>query len=367
MMTTARGVRGASGAFAEGAGQVDPPRFLDPGLVLDVAPRDYLGFLAGQGFTHADGTPVSDRPVAASSLNLPSIAVGHLTGRTTLTRTVTNVSGATETYSARFRGLDGVTARVRPGTVTLAPGASATLEVVVRVDSDAAVGRYTKGHLLLRGPRHQVRLPVAVRPGLVSATGEVRGTGEDGSVPVAGRSGSDQGFPLSAAGPVAARPTGVSLVPGVFEPASPRADRDTRGLPVTVSPGTDVARFQIDGHRPSDDMDLYAYRDGQLVAASTRPSADETITLVEPEPGDYTVYVHSHSAANRSTTTGQYYSWVVPASDAGTLQLEPAQITAGANQRFEYTVAWQGLDPTSRWFGAVRYGDSEHRTFVSVN
>jgi len=34
---------------------------------------------------------------------------------------------------------------------------------------------------------------------------------------------------------------------------------------------------------------------------------------------------------------------------------------------FPVELSWRGLDPTSRWFGTVRYGSSDERTFVTVN
>jgi hypothetical protein len=122
----------------------------------------------------------------------------------------------------------------------------------------------------------------------------------------------------------------------------------------------------MDAHNAADDLDMFVYRGDELVASSASPAADETVTMVEPEAGEYTVYVNSYSAGNGSTTTGQFYSWVVGQNDNGNLALDPATINRGAGDRFSFEASWKGLDD-SRWFGAIRYGSSEHRTLVTLN
>jgi hypothetical protein len=87
---------------------------------------------------------------------------------------------------------------------------------------------------------------------------------------------------------------------------------------------------------------------------------------VEPEAGDYTVYVNAYSAGNGSTTTGQFYSWVVGQNDTGNLVLDPATINAAPGERFSFEASWRNLE-SYRWFGAIRYGDSEHRTLITLN
>ncbi|MGH3332207.1 MAG: S8 family serine peptidase [Nocardioidaceae bacterium] len=366
MMTTAYDVEGSAGPFSQGAGHVDPTRFLDPGLVFDATAHDYAAFLAGQGFRYSDGTRVSDRPVDASNLNLPSIAVGDLTGTTRLSRRVTNVSGSAETFHARVTGLNGVSASVQPQTLELGPGESARFTVVLTPRETAQTGTFAKGELTWTGLTHSVTLPVVARPELVSAPVEVIGSGTSGSVEVRGVSGAAGPVSLGASGLVGATPLSVSLAPGAFDPDDPSADEDTASFPATVPTGTEVARFQLDGDTAADDMDLYVYRDGELVAQSAGGSVDETVTLVQPEPGEYTVYVSSVDAADGSTTRAHFYSWVVSATDALNLQVEPGDVGASTGSRFGFEVSWTDLSLTERWFGAIRYGDSDHRTLVTV-
>ena len=95
LMTTAYDTSDPS-PFSQGAGHVEPRRYLDPGLVVESGPAAWRAFLRGD--------------VRAQDLNLPSVAVGGLVGRATVVRRVTNVSSSTETYTAAVSGLPGVTA-----------------------------------------------------------------------------------------------------------------------------------------------------------------------------------------------------------------------------------------------------------------
>ncbi|HET6699677.1 MAG TPA: S8 family serine peptidase [Nocardioidaceae bacterium] len=368
MMTTAQRPAGASGPFAAGAGEVDPTAVLDPGLVLDVEAQDYRDYLAGTGFTYADGTPVSRHPAPAPDLNLPSITLGALTGETTVIRKVTNLSGRTETYTPDVTGLSGLDVTVRPRQLTLSSGESARFRVTFDAGR-AAPATYLKGAITWTGLEHQLRLPVAVQPALVDVPDEVSADLADGAVAVRGRAGTDGEVALTAEGLVSALPAGVALQPGGFDPDAPVADSDTYSAPIHVGEGTAVVRLLMDGHREDDDLDLFVYRDGGLVARSTSPRADETLTLVDPPPGDYTVYVHAASAANGSTAAGQFYSWLLSGDDAGNVTTSPATVPTRAGGRFSYEVQWADLGPY-KWFGAIRYGDrtgaAAERTYLTI-
>jgi hypothetical protein len=350
MMTSAGPLVGSSGPLGEGAGQVDARAALDPGLVLDETPHRYRAWLAGR--------------VRAANLNLPSIAVGDLTGTTRVVRRVTNVSGRRETYSARMLGLAGIDARVVPATLTLGPGE--TGRFVVRLDrGSAAVGSTARGTLVWRGSTHRVRMPVVVRPRALEAPAEVRGSGASGTVSFEARAGTRFAVGLDVAGLVGARPVGLTLEPGAFDPARPVADADASRLPVRVPARAEALRVQLEG-RDTDDLDLYLYRAGELVASATGSGADETLTVTDPPAGRYSLWVQSAVAGNRSTTTAQVYTWVVGPGDRANLDV-PETVGAASGSPFDVEVSWRDLDPTSRWFGVLRYEGSDERTFVSVD
>ncbi|CAD6219805.1 unnamed protein product [Miscanthus lutarioriparius] len=74
--------RVASDLFATGAGHVNPEKAADPGLVYDIAPSDYVGFLCGL-YSSQNVSVVARRPVDCSAvtvipesmLNYPSVSV----------------------------------------------------------------------------------------------------------------------------------------------------------------------------------------------------------------------------------------------------------------------------------------------------
>ncbi len=164
MMTTATDLKGRHRPFVQGAGQVNPRRFLHPGLVLDSRAHDWWRFLAGQGRTTASGALVGIRPLDASALNLASIGVGDLVDRRTVFRQVTNVTNRPERYTISSEGLPGI--RVRPWVERLrvGPGRTRAIAVTFTVTAAARFGRFERGRLVLRGHRgHVARLPVVIR------------------------------------------------------------------------------------------------------------------------------------------------------------------------------------------------------------
>ncbi|KAM0944982.1 putative tripeptidyl-peptidase II [Dioscorea sansibarensis] len=95
-----------------GAGQVNPTNAMDPGLVYNIEPDDYVAYLCGifsnnsrrvQIFTK-NNTQNCTRSISGEQLNYPSIGVrmGSRTARTTISRTATNVGDAREIYNAKI-------------------------------------------------------------------------------------------------------------------------------------------------------------------------------------------------------------------------------------------------------------------------
>ncbi|PKU59939.1 Subtilisin-like protease [Dendrobium catenatum] len=108
-----------AGIYATGAGQVNPIKAMDPGLVFGLTLNDYIAYLCGLGYSDFEvqytiGKPTSCNGVqylTASQLNYPSIAVNltRLATSQTVGRTVKNVGDAREDYSAKITEPVGVT------------------------------------------------------------------------------------------------------------------------------------------------------------------------------------------------------------------------------------------------------------------
>jgi hypothetical protein len=355
MMTTADDLDGAAGPFAEGAGQVDPEGFLDPGLVLDSAPASWQRFLDGE--------------IRPQDLNLASVAVDGLVGRTTVVRRLTNVGRTTETYTASVSGLDGVTATIQPRTVTLRPGQTRAVRIRLAATPSAPVDDYARGRITWTGLTHQARMPVVVRTESVKAPEEVGVAVDTGRIVVDGRTGTGRRVQAAVVPLAPADPVGLSLRPGDFDVSSPTSDADTFSSTVTVTPGSEAARFEVAGTNAADDLDLYVFRDGELVEQSNGRSASEAVTLLDPAAGDYTVYVHAVGAGNGAASTGELTTWVLddPDDADGEADVETEQADTRPGAPFRATVSWgDDLDPTRRWFGVMRYAGSDQRTLLRI-
>ncbi|CAL0326849.1 unnamed protein product [Lupinus luteus] len=114
-----------AGAFALGAGHVNPQRALNPGLIYDIRPNDYINHLCSIGYTRSEIFSITHRNVSCNdimkmnrgfSLNYPSISVmfKHGMRRNVFIRRVTNVGSANSIYSVEVVAPEGVKVIVRP-------------------------------------------------------------------------------------------------------------------------------------------------------------------------------------------------------------------------------------------------------------
>jgi subtilisin family serine protease len=351
LMTSASQVRNtgtaiAGGPFDFGSGQVVPTSPADPGLVYDSGFADWLAWLCGTG--QLTGALCAGPAKDPSDLNYPSIAIGALAGRQTVTRTVTNVSGAVETYSATA-SLPGIDVQVAPSSFTVQPGGTATYAVTF-TRTTAAVNAYSSGALVLTGSNgHRVRSPLVVRPVALAAPAEVTG-----SYPVT--FGYDGAFSATARG----------LVPAAVTPGTVGQDPDqtfvkgdaagTVEIPVTVPAGTTHARFALfDADVAAGaDIDLYVHRGGTLVGSSGSGTSAEQVDLRDPTAGEYTVSVHGWGLP-AGTSGYALHTWLVGGAAAGNLTVgAPAQASVG--QTATITLTPTGLQAGTKYLGAVAYG-----------
>jgi len=134
--------------FDVGSGRIDLDAAMDPGLTLDETAANYLA--------------LTEDPVTAPNLNIPSINVPELPGRITTTRTFTNVGGATATYRVRTTAAEGSSITVSPATFTVAAGASRALTITIESTNDG--GQEFGSIELTAVGRRALHLPVAFVP-----------------------------------------------------------------------------------------------------------------------------------------------------------------------------------------------------------
>ncbi|MBI5161296.1 MAG: S8 family serine peptidase [Micrococcales bacterium] len=369
MMTSAYDTVDENGArvsdpFAQGAGQVEARKFLDPGLVYLSGTQDWLSYIVGAGYTLSDPSVEAIDP---SDLNLASISIGSLTGTQTVTRTVTSTRAGQ--FVAQPVAMKGVRATVSPKRLNFTAAGQSKSYTVTFSRTTAKLDAFTTGYLRWVGGDTIVRSPLAVRPVTVLAPNAVSGSGLSGSTKVDVTPGFTGSLPLNLTG----------LTPGtkLVDPAGSSPDRSGSGTAgatfsweVAVPAGTSFARFDEKAVNQDADLDLTVElldKPGgtpQVGYQSATGSADERVDIPAPDAGTYrvTVAVFSGTSAFDLTT------FVVPASGGvGSFTATPNPLPATQGTPTSYTLSWAGLTPRTQYLGVVGYGTSSARTVLQVD
>nr|GMD09368.1 subtilisin-like protease SBT5.3 [Ipomoea batatas] len=155
--------------FAYGAGHINPNRAAHPGLLYDLKLTDYVNFICGQGYnetyiTRILGTPYKcPHHVTLSTFNYPSIAIPHLKGTATVTRTLKNV-GSPATYTASVRSPVGFSVTVNPKILKFEKvGEEQSFKVTLKAKGKNASDDYAFGMLKWSDKKHRVRSPIVVK------------------------------------------------------------------------------------------------------------------------------------------------------------------------------------------------------------
>lgn len=170
-----------AGAFAMGAGNVNPQRALDPGLVYDIRPDDYVTHLCSIGYTRSEIFSITHRNVSCHaimqvnrgfSLNYPSMSVIFKGGmrRKMFSKRVTNVGSANSIYSVEVVAPEGVKVIVKPKRLVFEKmNQSLSYRVWFisrkRVRKGADTMTFAEGHLTWvhsQNGSYRVRSPIAV-------------------------------------------------------------------------------------------------------------------------------------------------------------------------------------------------------------
>ncbi|XP_065872051.1 cucumisin-like isoform X1 [Euphorbia lathyris] len=157
--------------FAYGAGHLDPLKAVDPGLVYDAKPIDYVKFLCGQGYNTSVLQIVTGDNSSCSKainatvwdLNYPSFALStssskHITR--VFNRVVTNVGSPTSTYKAIISSPQGLKVQVNPTVLSFSSinqELSFALTVEGTIDSSIV-----SASLVWDDGVHKVRSPITV-------------------------------------------------------------------------------------------------------------------------------------------------------------------------------------------------------------
>ncbi|XP_002448316.1 subtilisin-like protease SBT1.7 [Sorghum bicolor] len=160
--------------FATGAGQVNPDRALDPGLVYDIAPAEYIGFLCSM-YTSKEVSVIARRPIDCSAitvipdlmLNYPSITVTlpsttNPTAPVMVSRTVKNVGEAPAVYYPHVDLPASVQVKVTPSSLLFTEANQAQSFTVSVWRGQSTDDKIVEGSLRWVSNKHTVRSPVSI-------------------------------------------------------------------------------------------------------------------------------------------------------------------------------------------------------------
>ncbi|MFB8084979.1 S8 family serine peptidase [Streptomyces sp. NPDC055992] len=360
MMTTATPTKTADGknsddVFAQGSGEVDARAMLQPGLVYDSGERDWLAYLEGSGV----GTATGVKAIDPSDLNYPSIAIGDLFGKQTVTRTVT--ATAAGTYRARA-SVPGVEATVSPSVLHFShPGQKRTFTVTLDVTT-APVGRAAIGSLTWTHGRTTVRSPIVVTPQIVRAPAQIKGSGSSGST----------AFSVT--------PATGTLTATAYGPVSSPVNKGTLtqlqeiSYDAEIPSGTKASQITVHFDAAEDTITgiLWGHKvDGVLQDVQTAvPDSEGTITLAVPHPRADALFVSLVAMGTDSETVTPYTYQVnhvtadSPATGKVTVTPERARVTPG--KPADLTATWSGVPADTRSGAWIEYGNGAG-TLLTLN
>ena len=383
MMTTAVNTVNNSGTattdpFGQGAGQVLPSRYLNPGLLFLSGLNDWKRYLVGTGEASFTGVTAID----PSNLNIPSIAIGDLTAKQTITRTVTSTQAGTWKPTISITGL---TTKVSPSSLKFtAAGQSKTFTVSFE-HRTASFDKFKTGFLTWTksgSSKSTVRIPLAIHPTSVKAPESVSGKGSSGSTAVEITPGRD--------GSIAIDPHGLAqgvMTPNEEDPELPYTDvalvDDDDDTPLSraylkeVPEGTEFARFDVVPTTDSieTDLDLYILYskvasdnldDYDLIAQSATGSAGESVEIPEPAAGYYISLVDYFSTPDAGAPYKDITYLLNPATDVGNLTAVPATVKGTPGKAASFDLRWGGLAADSFFLGFVYYEGSPAVTNLYV-
>lgn len=136
--------------FATVAGHVNPSKVIDPGLIYDNQPDDYIPYLCGLGYTNEQISIIVQRPSKCSipegELNYPSLAV--LGPTQIFTRKVTNIGEAYLSYSTMVVAPKCEYVTVEPNKLFFSKvHQTATYSVTFR-RSNVTTGEFSQGYII---------------------------------------------------------------------------------------------------------------------------------------------------------------------------------------------------------------------------
>lgn len=362
---------GQANPFEFGAGHIVPNDAFDPGLVYDLTADDYDAFACGFRLESVTTARCDELEAAGFSfdpedMNQPSIAVARLASQRTVTRTVTNLSDTSASYTASIANPIDMQVSVNPSSMSLGPGESASFDVTISyIDGPLNLWRF--GSLTWNSAEHSVRSTIAVKPVALDAPGEIVSFGGTGSYDF------DVEFGY----------TGTYL-PQVHGLRLPRIDRDlmvdndptktfsfrngngVTQVAISVPADQLYLRFALfdaltDGN---DDLDMYVYYCGTTntncvkIGESGSPTSEEQFNLFRPPAGIYGILIHGYETDEVTGGPGAVFtmlSWAFGEQDDQLNMTVSGPPNVNAGETGTVTVNWINLDSDTIYLGGISH------------
>jgi len=379
--------------FDIGAGHIAPNDSINPGLLYNVDTREYDAYLCTVGLQRGtqgdcDTLRAEGFTQDARDINLPSVAVTELAGRTTLSRTVTN-AGPAAVYVAETEAPEGITLEIEPQRLELGENESAQFSLTFTSDG-TNLNQWHFGNFRWVSEQHNVYSPFVVQPTQFSAPYARSGEGADGTLSLPVAFGYNGNYSVQTSG---------LFLPCILPDSDPTDSQCTNDgvAEVADDPGNQyvylddpeewVRRFFIrvpqqddlllrvalydELTNGNDDLDIYLYYchnlglqgtcqepERELVASGVEPNtSNELVEVLNPSSGTWIIDVHGYNTDpnNNGRANFRLYSWAFGRNaDAGNLKLTGLPSAAEAGQTANISLGWQSL-PKGRWLGGVSH------------
>ena len=347
LMTTARDHVSTSsandGPFAQGAGFVQPQGALDPGVVFESGPGDWLPYLTSRGLD------LADHVIGGADVNAASVALGRLVSSRTVTRRLTNVTARTETYTPQV-SIPDFTVTFSPTVITVPANGTASVQITV-ARGNVPLSTSATGSMTFVGSRgHRARIPLVV--GGANPTGpngprlslevpfDVPAASADGRATIVATPWWNGTLGAVPDGPVEAVSDTGTVEEGPFDPQNPAESASVVRKVLDVPEDLGYLEAELAGS-PSDNLDLYLYQvvagQERLVNAYEDPWSTVIIRGTDVPVSTYVVYIRGTDVVDGSFT---WTTWHVPPGAAAGSTVSPASVTVREGQPVELVWTW---------------------------
>ncbi len=211
-------------------------------------------------------------------------------------------------------------------------------------DGSAPIGEWSFGSYTLTSGSYSVYSPIAANASLLGAPLEITGEGTDGSASFDVSFGYDGDYTAAAHGLEAAAITSATVVQDpdqTFDPADGFSNAHEFDLT-----GAAVFRLALppDSTEADADLDVYVFDpNGDEVASSTAGGTDEQVTIYDPEPGVYTVWVHGWQTVGADADYDMS-TWTISATPGGNMSIDSAPTEAVLGTVGTVDISWAGAE-----------------------